>query len=81
MLASGGLELLKIGEGPAPAGGPTPLATGIAFMVGYTAAAWFLRYISHNSFMPFVIYRGLLGIAINGLVTMGARAPRAGAVD
>ncbi|MEV4560256.1 undecaprenyl-diphosphate phosphatase [Kitasatospora sp. NPDC049285] len=80
VLASGGLELLKIGEGPAPAWGPTILATLIAFVVGYAAIAWFLKYISHNSFMPFVIYRVLLGLTIIGLVTAGVLAPDAGAV-
>ncbi|WP_033258598.1 MULTISPECIES: undecaprenyl-diphosphate phosphatase [Kitasatospora] len=79
VLASGGLELLKIGEGPAPAWGPTILATLIAFAVGYAAIAWFLKYISHNSFTPFVIYRILLGITIIALVTTGVLAPDAGA--
>jgi len=80
VLASGGLELLKIGEGPAPAWGPTILATLIAFAVGYAAIAWFLKYISHNSFLPFVIYRVLLGLTIIGLVTAGVLAPDAGSV-
>lgn len=79
VLASGTLELFKIGEGPAPAWGPTLLATAIAFVVGYAAIAWFLKYISHNSFMPFVVYRVLLGLLIIGLVTAGVLAPDAGA--
>ncbi|WP_033220653.1 undecaprenyl-diphosphate phosphatase [Kitasatospora phosalacinea] len=79
VLASGGLELLKIGDGPAPAWGPTILATLIAFAVGYAAIAWFLKYISHNSFTPFVVYRILLGITIIALVTMGTLDPNAGA--
>ncbi|WP_199528219.1 undecaprenyl-diphosphate phosphatase [Kitasatospora sp. SolWspMP-SS2h] len=78
VLASGGLELLKIGEGPAPAWGPTILATLIAFAVGYAAIAWFLKYISHHSFTPFVVYRILLGITIIALVTAGTLAPDAG---
>ncbi len=78
VLASGTLELFKIGEGPAPAWGPTLLATAIAFAVGYAAIAWFLRYISHNSFMPFVVYRVALGVVIIGLVTTGVLAPDAG---
>ncbi|MFF7189809.1 undecaprenyl-diphosphate phosphatase [Streptomyces sp. NPDC008222] len=78
VLASGGLELLKIGEGPAPAWGPTLLATGIAFVVGYAAVSWFLKYISRHSFIPFVVYRVLLGSAIIGLVTVGVLAPSAG---
>ncbi|MFC5642748.1 MULTISPECIES: undecaprenyl-diphosphate phosphatase [Kitasatospora] len=80
VLASGVLELFKIGEGPAPAWGPTVLATLIAFVVGYAAIAWFLKYISNNSFTPFVVYRILLGVLIIGLVTTGFLAPDAGAV-
>ncbi|MFE4599246.1 undecaprenyl-diphosphate phosphatase [Kitasatospora indigofera] len=80
VLASGTLELFKIGEGPAPAWGPTVMATLIAFAVGYAAIAWFLKYISHHSFMPFVIYRILLGVLIIGLVTAGVLAPTAGTI-
>ncbi|MFB9365031.1 undecaprenyl-diphosphate phosphatase [Kitasatospora sp. NPDC001664] len=78
VLASGVLELFKIGEGPAPAWGPTLLATGIAFVVGYAAVAWFLKYISHHSFMPFVVYRIALGILIIALVSAGVLTPDAG---
>ncbi|MFJ1708651.1 undecaprenyl-diphosphate phosphatase [Kitasatospora sp. NPDC088346] len=81
VLASGTLELFKIGEGPAPSWGPTLLATAIAFVVGYAAIAWFLKYISHNSFMPFVVYRVVLGVVLIGLVTTGHLAPDAGAVE
>ncbi|MFH9353695.1 undecaprenyl-diphosphate phosphatase [Kitasatospora sp. NPDC017646] len=80
VLASGTLELFKIGEGPAPAWGPTILATLIAFAVGYAAIAWFLRYVSHNSFLPFVVYRVLLGVLIIGLVASGVLTPDAGSI-
>jgi undecaprenyl-diphosphatase len=80
VLASGVLELFKIGEGPAPAWGPTLLATAIAFVVGFAAVSWFLKYISRHSFTPFVVYRVLLGAAIVVLVTMGALAPGAGSI-
>ncbi|MFF2147306.1 undecaprenyl-diphosphate phosphatase [Kitasatospora sp. NPDC058190] len=80
VLASGTLELFKIGEGPAPAWGPTVLATLIAFVVGYAAIAWFLKYISNNSFTPFVVYRVLLGVLIICLVAGGVLAPDAGAI-
>ncbi|MEV4614656.1 undecaprenyl-diphosphate phosphatase [Kitasatospora sp. NPDC049258] len=78
VLASGTLELFKIGEGPAPAWGPTLLATAIAFVVGYAAIAWFLRYISHNSFLPFVVYRVVLGVLLIVLVSTGYLAADAG---
>ncbi|WP_344343550.1 undecaprenyl-diphosphate phosphatase [Kitasatospora putterlickiae] len=80
VLASGVLELFKIGEGPAPDWGPTILATVIAFAVGYAAISWFLKYISNNSFTPFVIYRIALGILIIVLVAAGVLEPDAGVV-
>ncbi|WP_374199996.1 undecaprenyl-diphosphate phosphatase [Kitasatospora sp. SUK 42] len=80
VLASGTLELFKIGEGPAPAWGPTILATVIAFVVGYAVISWFLKYISRRSFLPFVVYRVLLGALIIGLVAGGVLAPDAGSI-
>lgn len=71
VLASGGLELFEIGEGQAPAWGPTILATVISFFVGYAAVAWFLRYISTHKFTPFVIYRIVLGVFVILSVSMG----------
>lgn len=81
VLASGGLELFKIGEGPAPAWGPTILATVVAFVVGYAAIAWFLKYISTHSFTVFVAYRVALGLVVLGLVVFGALEPTAGAAE
>ena len=40
---------------------PTLVATVVSFLVGYAAIAWLLRYVSTNSYLPFVIYRILLG--------------------
>lgn len=40
---------------------PTVVATIVAFLVGYAAIAWLLRYVSTRSYMPFVIYRITLG--------------------
>ncbi|ARH94562.1 UDP pyrophosphate phosphatase [Streptomyces sp. MOE7] len=37
-----------------------------------------MRFISHKSFMPFVIYRILLGIFLFALVAAGVLAPHAG---
>lgn len=71
VLASGFFEALKIGDGPAPAWGPTIVATLIAFFVGYAVIAWLIRYISSNSFMPFVIYRLGLGGLIMVLLATG----------
>jgi undecaprenyl-diphosphatase len=68
VLASGLFELTKIGEGTAPAWGPTIVATLIAFGVGYVVIAWFLQYIATHTFTPFVAYRVVLGVAILTLV-------------
>ncbi|MFI7104941.1 undecaprenyl-diphosphate phosphatase [Nonomuraea sp. NPDC050227] len=71
VLASGAFELKDIGEGQAPAWGPTILATLISFAVGYAAVAWFLKYISTHRFTAFVIYRILLGFFVILAVTLG----------
>jgi undecaprenyl-diphosphatase len=71
VLASGIYKLKDVGgDAGTPAWGPTILATAIAFAVGYAAIALLLRYISTRSFMPFVIYRVLLGGLV--LVLLGA---------
>ncbi|GAA2393117.1 undecaprenyl-diphosphate phosphatase [Streptomyces glaucosporus] len=77
VLASGLFELTEIGEGHV-SWGPTLLATGLAFLVAYAVIAWFMRFISTKSFMPFVVYRILLGLLILGLVATGAVSPHAG---
>jgi undecaprenyl-diphosphatase UppP len=53
----------------------TAVATGIAFVVGFIVIAFFMRYISKHSFLPFVIYRILLGGALIVLLSTGVLAP------
>ncbi|MGG7569893.1 undecaprenyl-diphosphate phosphatase [Streptomyces sirii] len=77
VLASGVFELKDAGEGHV-SWGPTIFATIIAFVVGYAVIAWFMKFISNKSFMPFVVYRILLGIALFALVAAGVLAPNAG---
>jgi undecaprenyl-diphosphatase len=48
------------------------ISTVIAFVVGYAAIAWFLRYLAHHSVRLFVMYRLLLGSAVLLLVALGA---------
>ncbi len=43
-------------------------------MVGYAAIAWLLRYISTNSYLPFVLYRIGLGSLTLALVAAGVLA-------
>lgn len=57
--------------------GPTIFATVIAFFCGYAVIAWFMKFISTKSFMPFVYYRVALGIVIIALVSTGALSPHA----
>ena len=49
-----------------------PVATFIAFVVGYAAIAWFLRYLAHHSVRVFVAYRLALGGLVLVLVAAGA---------
>ncbi|XUL86714.1 undecaprenyl-diphosphate phosphatase [Streptomyces galilaeus] len=77
VLASGAFELKDAAEEGHIAWGPTMFATVIAFMVGYAVIAWFMKFISHKSFMPFVWYRIALGIVIIALVTAGVLSPHA----
>ncbi len=53
----------------------TALATGVAFVVGLAVIAFFLSYISKRSFMPFVVYRIALGIALIVLLSTGVLQP------
>ncbi|MFG2044784.1 undecaprenyl-diphosphate phosphatase [Dactylosporangium sp. NPDC048998] len=79
VLASGLLELTKIGDGDAPAAGPTALATVIAFAVGYAVIAWLMRYITHHRFTVFVVYRVAAGLLLFGLIAADVLTPTAGA--
>ena len=53
----------------------TFVATGIAFIVGYAVIAWLLKYVTTKSFMPFIIYRVILGSTLLILLSMGAINP------
>lgn len=47
----------------------TGLATAVAFGVGYAVIAWLMKFVSTNSFTPFVIYRVALGsLVITGVL-------------
>jgi len=53
----------------------TLVATVIAFAIGWAVIAWLMRYIQTKSFMPFVIYRILLGSALMVGLATGALDP------
>lgn len=50
----------------------TVVATAVAFVVGFGVIVWFLRLVSHRSFMPFVVYRLVFAALIVVLVATGA---------
>ncbi|MFI1966318.1 undecaprenyl-diphosphate phosphatase [Streptomyces pathocidini] len=77
VLASGAFELKDATEGGHISWGPTIFATVIAFVVGYAVIAWFMKYITTKSFMPFVIYRIVLGILLFVLIGAGVLSPHA----
>jgi undecaprenyl-diphosphatase len=77
VLASGLFELKDAMENDHVTWGPTIFATVIAFVSGYAVIAWFMKFISTKSFMPFVWYRIALGIVIIVLVATGALSPHA----
>jgi undecaprenyl-diphosphatase len=53
----------------------TAVATVIAGIVGFVVIAFFMNYISKRSYLPFVIYRVLLGIALIVLLSTGVLLP------
>ncbi len=75
VFASGFYKLFKSIGDPAAAGpygmGETMLATLIAFVVGYAVIAWLMRFITQNSFMPFVWYRIALGLGLYVMLGTG----------
>ncbi|TFI00793.1 undecaprenyl-diphosphate phosphatase [Micrococcus lylae] len=75
VFASGFYKLFKSVGDPTTAGpygmGETLLATLIAFAVGYAVTAWLMRFITQNSFMPFVWYRIALGLGLYVMLGTG----------
>jgi undecaprenyl-diphosphatase len=53
----------------------TGVATVVAFIVGLGVIAFFMRWISRHSFLPFVIYRVVLGCTLLVLLALGVIAP------
>lgn len=51
------------------------IATIVSGIVGWVVIAYLMRYLKTGSFMPFVIYRVLLGAAIMVLLAMGVLTP------
>ena len=79
VLASGGLQLVKVVTGDAIGSGTgwgaIAVATLLAFLVGYAVIAWFMRYITTHTFTPFMIYRIVLALVLFGLLGAGVLQP------
>ena len=74
VLASGLYEATKIGDDPNVQWGQTILATSIALIVGYLVIAWLIRWVTTRSYLPFVIYRVVLGSVLLVLLATGTIA-------
>ena len=74
VVLSGFYELTKILSGEEAVGVPfinVVVATLVAFVVGYAVIAWFLRYLTNNSFALFVGYRLIVGTGVIILAAAG----------
>lgn len=75
VFASGFYKLFKAlaepGQQAAYGMAETAVATVVAFVVGYVVIGWLMRFISTNSFKPFVWYRIGLGVALYVLLGLG----------
>ena len=75
VFGSGLYQLVKSLHEPSPYNAlETGLATIVAFVVGLVVIAYFMRYISRRSFLPFVIYRIALGAVLIVLLGTGVIA-------
>ena len=63
-----------VGEGMSASGPQLLVATMIAFVVGFAAVAWFLRFLLSHSMYWFVGYRVLLGATVLILLSAGVVA-------
>jgi undecaprenyl-diphosphatase len=72
VVLSGLFELRKVGENGSPSVGATVVATLVAFVTGYAAIAWLIRYLGSHTLRIFVVYRIALGALVLVLTATGA---------
>jgi undecaprenyl-diphosphatase len=65
-------SILSGEEGEHVSTGNLVVATLLAFVTGYAAIAWLLRFLSTHSTIVFVVYRVALGVLVLVLVSTGA---------
>jgi undecaprenyl-diphosphatase len=78
VFGSGLYELFKTLKSPTHEAfgfGETAAATVVAFAVGLAVIAFFMKWISKHSFLPFVVYRVALGTVLIVLLSMGVIQP------
>jgi undecaprenyl-diphosphatase len=63
-----------VGEGMSASGAQLTVATVIAFVVGFAAIAWFLKFLVSHSMYWFVGYRVVLGVVVLALLGTGVVA-------
>lgn len=63
-----------VGEGMSASGAQLLVATMIAFVIGFAAVAWFLRFLVRHSMYWFVGYRVVLGAVVLALLSTGVVA-------
>ena len=69
VVLSGLFEMKDIGGGTGASFGATALSTVVAFIVGYAAIAWFLKYLVSHTVKIFVVYRIVVGVLVLVLVS------------
>jgi undecaprenyl-diphosphatase len=72
VVISGLFELRHIGEKGGASAGATAIATVLAFVSGYAAIAWLLKYLTTHNLTIFIVYRLVLGAVVLALVGAGA---------
>lgn len=71
VVLSGLFQLKDVSNGGEYGLASTAVATVLAFVVGYAAIGWLLRYLVHHSTLVFVGYRVALGVLVLVLVAAG----------
>ena len=74
LAGQGGDAFDPVGEGMSATGAQLLVSTVIAFVVGFAAVSWFLRFLARHSMYWFVGYRIVLGCVVLMLLGTGVVA-------
>lgn len=77
VLGSGSYELLNSLSEPTNnfTLAQTAVATLVAFLIGYAVIAWLMKFVQTKSFLPFVVYRVVLGTTMLLLLSLNIVSP------